>query len=381
RFERLMGMNPESSRSTMLPPPQEDGSHGIPSLVKWSIVITWTSGTVSLALLYLEDRMGVLHPYALCFLLLVTLVFASGIFGLTVGFRRSCLGPRRRPALSWGWVSLVPSLLWVWLGLYGLREAARGEAPNTLPWKLVVMATASGMEAQAPWMYPHRIETDHLVMFYDERVRHPWRDAEAMDRHVARLEAVTGTPLRAKIYWVRGRLLGWGRMACRGLALGSDRSPDDWDTADHPDSLSVDRHELAHAVLHQRLAPDADPPALLSEGWAESQSGPSPARLALGAVESRRRRQERLGPTGDSRPYLRELGGPSWYHHIDARTYDVGGAFVDSLLRRYGVERFLRLYFTCRKGTFEADCRTILGDDFEGLERGFWEEAERLAGS
>jgi hypothetical protein len=59
----------------------------------------------------------------------------------------------------------------------------------------------------------------------------------------------------------------------------------------------------------------------------------------------------------------------------------VGSAFVDYLLRRYGVERFLRLYFTCRMGTFEADCRTILGDDFDGLERGFWEEAERLAGS
>src|SRR5262249_35042569 len=161
-------------------------------------------------------------------------------------------------------------------------------------------------------------------------------------------------------------------------ALGSDRSPDDWDTADHPDSLSVDRHELAHAVLHQRLAPDADPPALLSEGWAESQSGPSPARLALGAVESRRRWQGRVGPDGHTRPYLRELVGPSCYHQIDSRTYDVGGAFVDSLLRRYGMMRFLRLYFTCRQGTFESDCRTILGDGFDDLERGFWEEAERL---
>jgi hypothetical protein len=361
----------------MLPPPQEIGTHGIPSLAKSSLVITWTSGTLSLALLYAEDRMGVLHPYALCWLLLVTLVFASGICGLIVGLRRACVGPRRGPALSGGLVSFVPSLLWVGLGLYGLREAGRGEAPNTLPWKLVVMATASAMEAQAPWMYPQRIETDHLVMFYDERVQHPGRDAEAMDRHVARLEAVTGTPVRAKIYWVRGRLLGRGRMACRGLALGSDRSPDDWET----DSLNVDRHELAHAVLHQRLAPDADPPALFSEGWADSQAGPSPARLALGAVESRRRRQERLGPTGDTRPYLRELVGPSWYHHSDAPTYDVGGALVDYLLRRYGVGRFLRLYFTCRPGTFEADCRTILGDDFDALERGFWEEAERLAGS
>jgi len=93
------------------------------------------------------------------------------------------------------------------------------------------------------------------------------------ERHVARPEVLTGMRLRSKIYWVRGLLLGRGRMACRGLALGSDRSPNDWDTADHPDRLSVDRHELAHAVLHQRLAPDSDPPTLLSEGWAESQAG------------------------------------------------------------------------------------------------------------
>jgi len=304
-------------------PPQEQERHRNSLLLKRPAWIAWSSWTLSLTLLYVEDRSGVLHPYALTLLFLLALVFASGICGLIIGCRRFCVGPQRLSAVSWGSICLVPSFLWVCLGLYGLREAGRGEAPNTLPWKLVVMATASGMETQALWMYPDRIETDRLVMFYDHRVRHPWRDAQAMDQHVAELQAVTGTQLRAEIYWVRGRLLGRGRMACRGLALGRDRSPEDWETADHPDRLSVDRHELAHAVLHQRLAPDADPPALLSEGWAESQAGPRPACLALGAVESRRRRRDRLGPTGNTRSYLRELVGSSWYHHVDAPSYDV----------------------------------------------------------
>src|SRR5205807_4098728 len=94
--------------------------------------------------------------------------------------------------------------------------------------------------------YPHRLQSQRLVMFYDSRVRDPHRDLEAMDRHVAALEDLTDKPLRSKIYWVRGQLFGRGQMAIRGLVLGSSKSPADWDTADHPHRLSVDRHELAH---------------------------------------------------------------------------------------------------------------------------------------
>jgi hypothetical protein len=55
-----------------------------------------------------------------------------------------------------------------------------------------------------PYTYPHRLESERLVMFYDDGLTDPERDLAAMDRHVARLEALTGSPLRAKIYWVRG---------------------------------------------------------------------------------------------------------------------------------------------------------------------------------
>src|SRR5262249_30697874 len=129
-----------------------------------------------------------------------------------------------------------------------LHQLRKGEFPNNLCWTLVSLSSGSLMEAQAVCLYPRRAETKHLVMFYDVRVAHPRRDAEAMEGHVSRLEAMTGEPLRAKIYWVRGPLLGMGPMACYGLAIGSSRSPEDWETADHPRRLSVDRHELAHAV-------------------------------------------------------------------------------------------------------------------------------------
>jgi hypothetical protein len=265
--------------------------------------------------------------------------------------------------------------------MYAIYELRKGEAPNDFCWKLVSLSSGSVMEAQAVYLYPRRTETQHLVMFYDDRVTHPLRDAEAMEAHVTRLEAMTGVPLRARIHWVRGRLLGMGSMTCYGLALGSSRSPEDWEMADHPAHLSVDRHELAHAVLLQHYRPDTDPPFLLVEGWADSQAGPSRSRLAAGALESRTRWLSRSGLKEDTtESYLRELLSPSWYHRIGAPVYDVGGAFVDFLLHHYGVERFLSLYFACRPGTCEADFRSALSEDFDAVERKFWDEARKLAG-
>jgi hypothetical protein len=50
----------------------------------------------------------------------------------------------------------------------------------------------------------------------------------------------------------------------------------------------------------------------------------------------------------------------------------------DYLLRTYGVEKFLQLYFTCKPGSFEADCCSVYGIDVDTLENAFWLEAERL---
>jgi hypothetical protein len=234
------------------------------------------------------------------------------------------------------------------------------------------------MEAQAICTFSERTETEHLVEFHGPGVATPKLDAEEMDKHVARLVEMTKRPLREKIYWVRGPLLGQSRMALLGLAIGSAESPSDWKTADHPHNLSVDRHELAHAVLHQHYKPDTDPPTLLVEGWAESQAGPSSGQLASWALDSRRIHVEGM-KRNVRHSYLRELVRPFWYHHIDGPVYSVGGAFVDFLLRKHGVDKFLTLYFSCREDTFEARCQEVFMVDFDELERQFWEEAQTLA--
>jgi hypothetical protein len=347
---------------------------------------------LSIALLWGQHQLQVLHPYALPLLILLVITFGAALRGLW----RVLFGPRRLAALTWALVGLLPTLLWGALGWYGFSEWGRREVPHDLPFALMKMAGASLMEAQARAFYPHRLESQRLVMFYDGGVTDPQGDIDAMDRHVAAMEELTGLPLRTKVYYVRGKLLDQGGLCYLGLALASPESPAGY----------LDRHELAHAVLYQHNAPDTDPPTLLSEGWAESQSNDGKA-LARQAVSRRQliagwrrlsepqRRDvslsmwdregfERLvGEVAEAQgdvSYLRVLTGPLWYHHDKGAVYPIGGAFVDFLLRRYGAERFVDLYFACRPGSFEAECRRVYGTALESLEAEFWADAERRAG-
>jgi hypothetical protein len=155
-------------------------------------------------------------------------------------------------------------------------------------------------------------------------------------------------------------------MSLYGLALGSSSSPGDW----RGPQGYLDRHELAHAFLDQQRNAGSDPPMVLHEGWAESQSGFGRDTLA----------ERALGAKGSGKPHrLRELVGPNWYHQDSGPAYSVGGALVDFLLRQYGAEKFLRLYVECRPDTFEADCEAILGVRLDELDVLFWKDAQRTA--
>ncbi|MCI0378857.1 MAG: hypothetical protein L0215_14720 [Gemmataceae bacterium] len=56
----------------------------------------------------------------------------------------------------------------------------------------------------------------------------------------------------------------------------------------------------------------------------------------------------------------------------------MGGALAEFLLQKYGVERFLNLYFACRPGQFASAVRTHLGVELQQLEAEFWTEVDRL---
>jgi hypothetical protein len=361
--------------------------------------VAWASWVLSIGLLWGEHRLRVIHPVSLLFVLLMVLIFGAGVGTLVRGLRQFQRGPQHLAALALTVCGVLPAALWLALGWQGIRQWRNRDVPRGTLSVLVRMAGASVMEGQARYVYPHRLETERLVMFYGNGVADPGADAEEMDQHIARLEVMTGLPRRGKIWWIRGPLLGMGRLAFYGVALGSSASP----------ASALDRHELAHGVLYLQEYPDSDPPTLLMEGWAESQSHDSKT-LATRALSERGffstlasnwpkmsdpERQQLLqtiaDPMGVQRllakavdgkgiaSYLRELTELSWYHHDDGPVYGIGGAFVDFLLRRHGPQRFVELYFTCRPGTFAGECERIYDADLDELEKEFWDDVEHSA--
>jgi hypothetical protein len=251
------------------------------------------------------------------------------------------------------------------------------------------------MEAQAMVSYPHRRESQRLVMFFDDRVTDPDRDLEALDRHVGRMEELLGAKLDAKIHWVRGSLLGQRNLCCLGIVLGSEQSPAD----------GLDRHELAHAVMGQRENASLDPPTLLEEGWAEAQAS---SRFELvqkawafrdfverwAAVPKSKRDSDLknlVDPDGferlfgvfqgaDKASYVEALTDEYWYHRDKGPVYVLGGALVDYLIRSRGAPAYLEFHLGCRPDNVAATCRRVFGLSIQELEEGFWQDVAAGSG-
>lgn len=316
--------------------------------------------------LWQQMRASVLHPPAAPVVVLLLGLVVSTLVLLAAGAKRLARGPGRARAAAWVLVGLVP------LAMIGLpteivrRRWEDRDATVTPVTRLVAFGGAAVMEAAARVQYPHRVETPRLLMFH-RGVARPQEDAERMERHVAAIEARIGRPMRDKIYWVRGSVLGQGGLANNGLTLGSDHS-------DPPEeiegmALVLDRHELAHGVIHQYMPPDAAPPSFLVEGWAECYSYGLPRQ----AVTDHRADARETRGAGVWVP-LRELSGPTWYYRHAGPAYSHGHVWVEFLVRRFGMEKFIELYNTCRPATFDADCRRVLGAGVDELEPMLWQD-------
>jgi hypothetical protein len=260
--------------------------------------------------------------------------------------------------------AIVPLGFWGSVGLYGWSCWHVRVVPHNLMMDLAKVGAAMVFRLEAEREYPNRIVTDRLLMLYN-RLDDPGRDAQAMDEHLRQLEQLLGSPLRERVYWIRGRLrvLGLGPLSIHGIAIGSAQSPSDW-----PSGGGVDRHELAHAALDAYRTVGADPPFLLHEGWAERNGGASEAELAEDAIKLR-----------DANPRfgIRDLFAADRYHLDDGEVYGLGGAFVDFLVRTYGVAPFVRFYNSCRPDTYASTFRECFGTDLDIAETQFWEDLRR----
>ena len=231
------------------------------------------------------------------------------------------------------------------------------------------------MEAELALVYRHRSEGRRLTM-YHQGVECPESDLELMEAYLEELEQRTGRKVEVPIYWVRGKLLGMGMLSMYGLALGSTNS---WSVVKDGKPLvmltnsaalgefALDRHEVAHAVMAQWQPASAEPPTILSEGWAnycgwDFFSG-DPF-LLQSMVDA-----DALLRAGQ---VLSTLFGPDWYHQDSGPVYLVGQCLVGLLIERHGFARFFELYATIAPDKMEETFMRIYGISLAALEKEFW---------
>lgn len=333
--------------------------------IRWAhiaTVVAFLCGGASLALAWAEARWYVFHPHYLPLCLLYAGLAGSTVFAITCCLWRIVRGPQRLHAAIIAAVALLPAGFWANVGIAAKRNWERRRVPNNLTMRLAKVMGASMMRAGADVKYPRRLETERLVMCFDH-LDHPEHDLEVMDRHLLRLENMLGGAIEAKVFWVRGRLLGVQYASFHGLSLGSKGDMND---VMHGGGRG-DRHELAHAALDWFREPRSDPPYVLHEGWAMAQCGDGRLVLAEAAAKSRRENPE-VG--------IRELFGPEWYYRDAGSVYSVGGAFVDFLIRSHGAERFRRFYAECQPHSVEAKCLEVFSMDLDELNADFWDDVK-----
>lgn len=327
-------------------------------------LLIWLAFVGCITLFALFWRTGHWHPHAVWAILSLVLTLVPLTLLTFVTLVRMICGPARLRTLGWLFIGATPI---VWFATYfaSIYEAAATRKPLNLSPSLRITAlwASSLMDAEARWRYPRWSPGQHTVLI---DAGTPAEDAAlmaAMDDHVKAMAKLLGQPVpKAEIAWVRGSLLGQ-----------SGRSVGAWSLCG-PGSAELnymDRHEVAHALIATLAGPDHDPPFVLVEGWAESQS-----RDRNSLVRHLAARQSE-----GTAMSLQDLLGPDWYSRSDGPVYFVGGPLAIFLMEQYTPQKFFSLYANARRVTFLEDCRVHLGESWDLVEDRFWkwldEEANR----
>ena len=142
----------------------------LPDSLRWprrSSLVTFVSGALTFALVWGQHHWQVLHPHYLPFVILITLMTVAAAVALGSGLWRVIRGPFRLWALAWMVLALIPLVFFGFVGLYAMVEWRERRVPNNLPMNLAKVMGVTLMRLEAAFDYPHRLETERLVMFYD----------------------------------------------------------------------------------------------------------------------------------------------------------------------------------------------------------------------
>ena len=331
---------------------------------KFLVAIIWLSIGCSWAIAAVFWRFEHFRPHAVWATASISSIVipTAWLFCLTIGRLRR--GPDGLRAIGWFLVGATPV---VWSGAYltdvAIRANAREPLAFSTPLRCAAIWVSSVMDLEARWRYSRWTEGGHSILLDRGQTENAQHLVEQMDNHMRSMSELLGKPVPdERFMWVRGSLLGQNSRAICTWALCGDEAT--------PSRLTgLDRHEAAHTLITAMSGPDQDPPNVLIEGWAESQSNDRDD-----LIEALWSRQQ------DGQAYsLQELVDTDFYITNDGPVYWEGGPVAIFLMERYGPEKFFELYSGVRRSTFHGDCYRILGNSWRDIDDQFWPWLEQEA--
>jgi len=298
-----------------------------------------------------------LRPHAGWAAVSLLLVVVSTICLTWAAFRELTRGNLHLAAVAW-WLLGTTPLVWFFSYAATIYIDAMGRQPLVIdrPLRLLAAWSCSFFDLEARLRYPRWTYGEQAILIDSGQTPSPELLVSQMDSHIASMtNLLEQTPLATQVAWVRGSIFGMEGRANGPWAICGPNG-----NADRLDPL--DRHEVAHSVITMLAGPDQDPPAVLVEGWAESQSAAREDQIRQLALQKR-----------DGSTYaLAELIAPQWYMRSYAPVYSHGGPLVLYLIEKFGAPKFFELYRDVRRPTFAADCERILGVTWDQLDADFW---------
>lgn len=232
----------------------------------------------------------------------------------------------------------------------------RGDIVLNLPTKAFGIWLGSWLDLESRYRYSRSTSGQFVDLRDDGTVSNPENLVREMDQHISEMANTLGREAPTqRAQWIRGPAVGQS-----GRSIGA------WAICDAGNSESleyVDKHELAHTTISLLSDTSLDMPMLLAEGWASAQSADRSDAL-INLMGLRR--------SGQSLP-LAKLTSPGLYGSSLAQNYSHGAPLVWYLLETYGGPKFLELYQTVRRDTFESDVQRVLGKPWSAIEHAFWE--------
>ena len=248
----------------------------------------------------------------------------------------------------------VMFLCFVWLVV--ATANSRGDLVLTWPVRTFGFWVGNYFEWESDWRYP-RVTEGQFVELHDRGdTPNVQTMVDEMDLHIQRMSELLGQPTPdTTTAWVRGKLFGQG-----GRAVGA------WALCAIPKGIGelqvLDRHEVAHTAITVLCNGYQDPPMLLAEGWAQSQSNDH--RQLIKSLQRTRR--------GGLAFSLNELVSEDLYGRSIGPNYSHGGPLAIYLLDRFGGPKFFELYSQVRRPTFLEDAKRILGVSWSEIDAEFW---------